>query len=355
MISRTLTKFFFAIFIVVAIVLIASLWLIQPIAFAHPPYIDATPVGQDFKNAKYLKDPCEKQPNNMVTNGGMGPDASDTSYGTVATGWTPFIFNGAPPNFRVVFNEGTDGISQQIYGNGTFDAGVYQTVGNLQSGSYYWFRLGKSLAAKDYGGGNTRVDSIGRKVGVDPFGGTDPKSPNVIWGPDYFNGVAATNILEMILVFPARSDRATFFLRGMATDGSSGENRVWFDSVCMEARPELGTAAPLQPTANITPSPTATRPAPTRPPATRVVLAPTNTPTRIVEELRAPDTATPTVVVALVAAPSATPRFARPDVTPSSGSSIDFGAGIFIGIGVILIMSALLFFGIGFIWWHRTR
>lgn len=351
MILRTLYKISFAMFVVVTF---ASLWFIQPTALAHPP-MDATPVGDELRNPKFLKDPCPADPNNLLQNAAMDP-GGNTQYGSVADVWQPFIFNGSPPQFRWVNNEGIyRGQSQQIFSSGPFDAGIYQVVSNLTPNNYYWFRLGWAPAAKSYSGPNVESNGVGRKVGVDPFGGTDPKSPNVIWGPDYFGDTKGLNRNQLTLFFPARAASVTIFMRALATDGAGGENRVWFNAPCMEARPDVPAAAPLQPTATSTPLATATRTATPRPAATRIILAPTNTPTAIPADIRAPDTATPTVAVAFVAAPSATPRFARPAATPVPGSSIDFGTGIFIGVGFILVMSALLFFGIGFIWWHKTR
>lgn len=187
-----------------------------------------------------LKDPCAQDPNNLIVNGSMGPGYHDTPYGTVVDGWQVFIMSGDAPNFRHVDNEQIDPFgSQQIYTDKTFDAGVYQTVKNLTPGTFYLIRLGYSLAAKSYDGPNVRVQTIGRKIGVDPYGGTDPKSPNVFWGPDYFDGKAALNIPAMTMIFPALTDQATIFLRAMATDGSGGENRVWLDAVCMEPRPDI--------------------------------------------------------------------------------------------------------------------
>jgi DNA-binding beta-propeller fold protein YncE len=200
-----------------------------------------------------LEDPCALDPNNLFYNGTMAPPEHSTPYGTVADGWTHFIYAGLPPQFDAVDNEGIDnGYSQQIFAINTFDAGIQQTVPNLQIGVNYWFRLGYSLAAKSYGGDNVRVNTIGRKVGVDPFGGTDPHSSNVLWGPDLFDGNAALNRPEMTFVFTARATSATIFLRAMATDGSGGENRVWFDALCMEARPDLPPTTPPSPGSNKT-------------------------------------------------------------------------------------------------------
>ncbi len=298
-----------------------------------------------------LRDPCALDPNNLITNGSMGPE-HNTQYGTVADAWETFVFDGTPPSFRWVGNEQIDpNGSTQIFSNGTFDAGLYQTVHNLQPNSYYWFRLGYSLAAKSYSGPNVRVDSIGRKVGVDPFGGTDPKSPNVIWGPDLFDGNAALNRPEMIMIFAARSPNATIFLRAMARDGSSGENRVWFDAVCMEARPEMPTATPAAPTATPVPAvpPTPTpRPTATRAPATRVAQAP-DTPTPAPTATPVPPTLTPTETEP----PTATPRYARPLPTEAPSVPIELGVGAVVGVGGMLVMGAMLFFGIGLIWWKR--
>lgn len=328
-----------------------SFGFIRDPAFAHPP-LDATPVGSEFKDPKYLNtSACARDPKNLVTNGSMAP-GHDTQYGSVADSWDPFIYDGTPPVFRWVSNEQIDPDgSQQIFSTNTFDAGIEQTVRGLQPGGYYWFRLGYSLAAKSYSGPNVRVSSIGRKVGFDPFGGTDPKSPNVIWGPDYFEGNASTNILEMILVSPARTDHVTFFLRAMARDGSGGENRVWFDAVCMEARPELGTAAPLPPTATPVPptaTATATRPPATRVPATKVALAP-RSPTRPQEVIRAPDIATPTIESSIGSGSDVTPRFARPNATPSPTLPIDPGQGALAGFGALMMVGGFFSFSIGLV------
>jgi hypothetical protein len=295
---------------------------------ARPPF-DSTPISSEFKNAKTLKDPCARDSRNLIRNGSMAP-SHDTQYGSLADQWEPFIFDGNAPQFRWVGNEQIDPEgSQQIFSSGTFDAGIYQTVGSLQPGVYYWFRLGYSLAAKSYSG---------------PLGGTDPKSPNVIWNPAIFDGNAAVNVTEMIMLFPARSDRATIFIRAIARDASSGENRVWFDAVCMEARTDLPTATPPPPTATPPPSVPPTRPATaTRPPATRIAQAPTaaNTPVPVSPTIA--NTPTPSNT----ATSPATPRYARPDVTPAPSLPVDPGAGAATGLGLLFVFSGFTSLGIG--------
>ncbi len=320
--------------------------LAVPLAWAHSPEV-------------LLRDPCALDPANLVYNGSMAPEHG-TPYGSVADGWDPFIISQPPPQFRWVGNEQIDpNGSQQIVSTSTFDAGIQQTVRNLQPGVYYWFRLGYSLAAKSYSGPNVRVSSIGRKVGVDPFGGTDPQSSNVIWGPDLFDGNAALNRPEMTMTFAARSDKATLFLRAMARDGSSGENRVWMDAVCMEAKRDMATATPAAPPP--TPVPPTAPPSPTvvkvakPPPApvTKVVgPVPTNTPAAtFTPNFTATRPATATRVG--TATPMATARFARPVDTPDQGSPLQVSSALLAGVGMSSLFGSFLFFAFGFVWSRR--
>jgi len=187
-----------------------------------------------------LTDPCAQDANNLIKNGSMGPAHHDTPFGTVVDNWEPFLISANAPQFRWVDNEAIDpGGSQQIVSSEVFDAGVMQTVKNLQANRVYMIRLGYSLAAKSINGPNIRVNTIGRKIGVDVNGGADAKSPNVIWGPDLFDGKAAVNRPEMQMVFVTKSNQATIFLRALVRDPGEGENRVWFDAICMEARPDI--------------------------------------------------------------------------------------------------------------------
>lgn len=201
-----------------------------------------------------LRDPCAYDPNNLFTNGMMLP-GWNSAYGEVANAWTPFIFAGDAPNFDVVDNEGIDenpGISQQIFETNTFDAGIQQTVNNLQIGANYWIRWGYSLQAKSYPQ-NISSSTIGRQFGVNPYGGTDPHDARVIWGPIVWGG-GAVNLAQMVIVFTARAPSATMFLRAIATVNDGHENRVWIDALCMEARPDLTPSPSPPPLTSPTPS-----------------------------------------------------------------------------------------------------
>ncbi len=299
-----------------------------------------------------LRDPCALDPNNLVYNGSMGPQHG-TQYGSAADGWEPFIFGGTPPQFRWVDNEQIDpNGSQQIYSGNAFDAGVQQTIKNLEPGVYYWVRWGYALAAKSYDGPNVRVDSIGRQIGVDPTGGSDPHSSNVIWNNTVWDGRGALNLGDMTLVFAARAPNATVYLRAIAKDGSSGENRVWMDAICMEAKRDMPTATPLPPTT----APTATPPPPTVPP-TKVAAVRSPTPavtrTRTLTPTPLPPTLTPTPVG--TATPVPTPRYARPIATPAPEGVIGLNQGTLTGVGLGSILGSFVFFAFGIVLARRPN
>ncbi len=246
-----------------------------------------------------LGKPCAFDRNNLIANG-MMREGGLSPWGPVADRWNAFVLNGSP-TFNWVDNEGIDPDgSQYIEGDAPFDAGIYQVVNNLQAGMYYHFWVGYGLAAVDKSGGvNTRDNQVGRMVGVDVTGGTDPRAPNVMWGPEFTNGGPALNIAALDGVFAAQADHVTVYVRAI-NHSSEYVHKVWFDSICMEPRPDLPTATPLV-TATPTPAPTDT-PRPTNPPApaapaTRV---PTQTPTEV-------PTATDTPTITNTPTPSPTP------------------------------------------------
>lgn len=325
----------------------------NPGVSAHPS-LDSTPVPDDMKNPKTLKDPCEKQPNNVLKDGAMGPDQHDTPFGTVADEWNPFVFSGAAPHFRVVNNEGVDGISQQIYGSDAFDAGVLQTVYGTQPGAYYWVRMGWAPAARTSGTDNVESLSVGRQVGMDPYGGTDAKSPNVVWGPAYFGDIKGLNRLQDIILVPARADHVTVFLRAIAKDSAGGnESRVWIDALCMEPRFDLGNApsAPLPPTATPLPSATA------RPNATRV--PPSRTPTRAPTALPLPTRESATEIALAPLPPPATATIARaqsirarPTLTAQGLAAIDVDTDTLVNVGYGSVGGSLFFFLAGLVLAH---
>ena len=116
----------------------------------------------------------------------------------VANGWEKFIladtyksgqrlrfftasdwaaFNGSP------ITEKRDGSNAQVWWSSeVFDTGIYQQVTGLTIGETYGFQAG-TLQVFETTGSKTH-NKMFRSVGIDPTGGTDPTSPNVVWSPE---------------------------------------------------------------------------------------------------------------------------------------------------------------------------
>lgn len=299
-----------------------------------------------------LTKPCAFDPNNLIANG-MMREGGLSQWGPVADRWNAFVLNGSP-TFNWVDNEGIDpNGSQYIEGDAPFDAGIYQVVNNLQAGMYYHFWVGYALSAVDKSGGvNTRDNQVGRMVGVDVTGGTDPRAPNVMWGPEFTSGGPALNIAALDGVFAAQADHVTVYVRAI-NHSSEYKHKVWFDSICMETRPDLPTATPLV-TATPTAAPTDT-PRPTNPPA-RAVPA-TRVPTQTATDV---PTATDTPTITNTPTPSLTPtdtpkpRRAIPTVGPGvadPGGTVPPSALLVGSVGMIgLSLIGILALGAVFVW-----
>lgn len=232
--------------------------------------------------------PCTTRSDNLTRNGSVTEGGYDTAHGTVINSWNAFLVSGDWPQYDLADNESANGdvggsSSQYIHGDGVdFDAGIYQVIAGVQPGASYEFLIGWAEPLRDVGGGNNQKNDnwIGRRVGADPMGGTDPNSPTVIWGPEVWNGGRGLNNPDMDLTFKALANQVTVFAR-VFNRGTAPSNKIFFDVLCLLPRGDI-------PVENIAPSPTATSPA-TEPPPTS---AETNTP----RPTRVPptDAATPT-------------------------------------------------------------
>ncbi len=183
---------------------------------------------------------CTQDSSNLTTNGSMAGLGHATTYGVVADGWNPFVVSSVAPTFAWVNNENAPGDpilgSQYIWADTyAFDAGIDQTITGLTPGTYYRFWVGYALAAYDPGDQqNHRNNLIGRQVGIDLTGGTNPMASTVAWGSVYWDGIAALNIPALSMTFAAPSTSATIFVRVVNTNVNNGRSKAWFDVVCME-------------------------------------------------------------------------------------------------------------------------
>ena len=91
--------------------------------------------------------------------------------------------------------------------------GLYQQVSVKKGANYYanvvWLVFDSLVNDASV---NQTVGGIGRKIGIDPFGGTDSRSPNVVWSEDNWRNDCKICNVEHVTV-TAQADTITVFLR----------------------------------------------------------------------------------------------------------------------------------------------
>ena len=169
-------------------------------------------------------------------------------YEKIASGWTPFYIDAntypgsgdasklhwmSSAQFGAAFGgydyhiEGDQ--SQVMWSSYQFDAGVYQQISGLTPGQAYKFDVG--MAA--YWRGPGYPDTNGKMVkvaGIDPYGGTDPTSPNVIWSQSDANDKAWVGLFTAAT---AEASTVTVFAKTQAPENDS-YNHTDLDMVFFE-------------------------------------------------------------------------------------------------------------------------
>ncbi|MEZ4731702.1 MAG: hypothetical protein R3E79_31675 [Caldilineaceae bacterium] len=217
----------------------------------------------------------------------------------VPDGWSEFVIYGEPAFMNDPHSFFGSGTLRIWSSGGTFKAGIFTQV-NVTPGAGY-------RASIAWGAPNA-PDTFSRQLGIDPTGGGDPNSPNIIWGPTHWGE-------GRILNYPpgqgpnidvrARAVNGTvtvFFVTDHPT--STGDNLIYVDAIALypdesasavevpavkEAPVEIPTdtpvaapavveqaaaaavvlpPTPMPPTATATPTPTATPPPTVTPTAT---------------------------------------------------------------------------------------
>lgn len=308
---------------------------------------------------------AQEGPYGLIKNGGFedgfypwGPNDS-----LVANGWTPFVIvdSSAPPQYMDTaayggFAERLDGQRcQKIWANWVpFDAGLFQQVSGVTPGVAYlasvewaaWESRDPATNEKNKG------DLIGRRIGIDPTGGTDPNSPNVVWSMEVRSQSRSPkddqgNLLLRVSAV-AQAETITVFLRA-TNPQSHGQDQVFFDVVKL-------IVDPSQPAPTNTPVPTDTPVPPTNtprpptdtpiPPTDTPVPPPTDTPTST-------PTITPTPTYTFTPLPTNTPR---PTPTPTPVSIFrdppPYLPGVFLCVGAFGFLGAMILAAL-FVWVWR--
>ena len=258
-----------------------------------------------------------QEPENLIANWSF----EDGFYpypmgGGVANCWVAFIeetIPGSPPIFRLTgyddFPEAIEGIhSQRIWSDGVgFIAGIHQQVPGVTPGLAY--KAWVVWAAVRSSGTDEFI--MGRKIGIDPYGGTDSRSPNIVWSPEIWGyDKRQFELLKVSAV--AQAETITVFLR-VDNHVTHGQDEVFFDSVFLIVDPDQPTATPtpIPPTPTEIPLPSTPTPVPPR-------LTPTMTPIPI-------DTPTPTATSTNTPAPTETPTAtSTPTATATPTATLTF-------------------------------
>ncbi len=269
-----------------------------------------------------------QEPENLIVNWSF----EDGFYpypmgGGVANSWVAFVEETIPPEtppiFRLTgyddFPEAIEGIhSQRIWSDGTgFIAGIYQQVPGVTPGVAY--KAWVVWAAVQSSGTDEFI--MGRKIGIDPYGGTDSRSPNIVWSAEIWGyDKKQFELLKVSAV--AQAETITVFLR-VDNHVTHGQDEVFFDAVFLIVDPDQPTATstpittpiPTPTDTLVPPTPTPVPPTSTSTPTPTNTLTPTATPTDTPTPTETPTTTstptattTPTVMLTFTPAPTATPR-----------------------------------------------
>jgi len=273
----------------------------------------------------HAQDPCE-DPNNLTLNCQFDTFDFMEPYGAVATGWTPFVeFAVETPAFNSA-GETPLAPAQEIFSAWLpYTAGIYQQVG-VTPGDGYVAAIGWAPYASydDQGSRNSGL-FIGRKVGIDPLGGTDPTSPDILWSPEVWDELGGV-FPELEVSAVAQNPVITVFVRAHNPQ-SHGNDKVWFDAVTLmpdpnqpastpTLEPPSPTPTPLPPTATATSVPPTETPAPTETPLPAERHTPVPTPTATLTPTATPiPTLSPTATMAAIDA-------AVPNVAPEPSSTL---------------------------------
>lgn len=239
-------------------------------------------------------DPCG-QPGNLTYNCNFDNFVARGNGISTPDGWLPWVTMGNPAFDADLHGSAPGAPAQRIWSDGgTWTAGLYQQV-SVTPGKGYLARIQWSPST---------CDNVERKIGIDPFGGVDPLSPQVVWGASCWVRERMPDL--HVSAYAARETVTVFVWTHHGT--SYGQDQVFLDGVVLVEDPSMEP----QPTETATAMPTPTR-QPTRSAAAAQARA-TDTPV--------PPTATPTETITPSPTPTAsdTPT-ATPTVTPTPTST----------------------------------
>jgi hypothetical protein len=175
----------------------------------------------------------------------------------VAAGWQRFSLDAPEPCFmdgRVFAHshlgggwvESTDGgTSQMIVGTAPYRAGLWQRVTGLTPGVGYGFHAAM-LTIFQTSAGDPDHGRMIKRVGIDPTGGTDPRSPAVVWSAPDGHDLGPWDLERRVSVY-AQAPAATVFISVTSLLDAGPPpflNLSFFDTAILARTPTVRAVSP---------------------------------------------------------------------------------------------------------------
>ncbi len=257
------------------------------------------------------------QNQNLLTNPGFEQPYSTVAGSPprqVAQGWSPWNIGGgqsASENVQPEYypaTDVTDGLGVPRIRNGsdaqqyhsffaTHDGGLFQSVSGVTTGTQLRFSAYVYVWSSTFDDPNKSEDPGGVvvQVGIDPAGGTDGSSANIVWSAPSIQYDAYN---EYAVSASATNSTVTVWIRSTVSTPVKNSN-IYVDDATLATSSGTGTAATNTPVVSVPTKTTVPLPAT----ATKTIVPPTNT--------TVPPTNTPVVVLPA----SATPAPGQPTAT----------------------------------------
>jgi hypothetical protein len=192
---------------------------------------------------------------NFLTNPGLETFSTPYDYYDghplqVAQNWTRFTKSGVTPKYMTndEWAAMTGGAAEHLEGDhsqmyweiGAFAAGIYQQV-SVTAGTDYAAQA-KILTIWETSATRTD-DKMLKQVGIDPNGGTDPNSPDIVWGEAEGKDVKWESVKTSA---KAISSTITLFVLVTSEPSSSPSlrNQVFVDAVVLTEAPNASATSP---------------------------------------------------------------------------------------------------------------
>lgn len=168
----------------------------------------------------------------------------------VGLGWKPFVLSGTVTYANTIEYfwpgaEHTEGeTSQLIISKTAFTAGLYQQISGVTIGQPYAAKAAM-LTFFESSAPPTNDGTMEKLVGIDPYGGTNPNSSNVVWSPVDAHDEAPWVDVRVAAV--ARSTTITLFVRVNCLEPvghPSLDNQVFIDAVMLAQAPTVSASSP---------------------------------------------------------------------------------------------------------------